>query len=172
MQTSNDVTIREFIEGDESAFWRLNEEWIVRYFAMEPKDEEALRNPRRTILDRGGRIFFAIRQGEPIGCCALVPMQPGEYELAKMAVTESCRGAGIGRILLQAVIAEAFASGATRLYLETNHQLEPAIRLYESVGFRHIPPERKTPSPYARSDVSMELYFTNAMAARRETSAG
>jgi len=169
MQTTDDVTIREFIAGDEEAFYRLNEEWIVRLFAMEPRDEEIIRNPRRIILDRGGRIFFAIRNGEPIGCCALLPTEAGEYELSKMAVTESCRGAGLGRRILERVIAEARASGATRLYLETNHQLEPAIHLYESVGFRHIPPERKAASPYARSDVSMELYFTSA---HRETSAG
>jgi len=35
--------------------------------------------------------------------------------------------------------------------------LENAIRLYESLGFRHLPPERITVSPYARSDVQMEL---------------
>ena len=44
-----------------------------------------------------------------------------------------------------------------RLYLETNRKLALAIRLYESVGFRHLPPERVVPSPYARANVYMEL---------------
>jgi hypothetical protein len=35
--------------------------------------------------------------------------------------------------------------------------LTPAIRLYESQGFRHLPPERIVPSVYARADVYMEL---------------
>jgi GNAT superfamily N-acetyltransferase len=77
-----------------------------------------------------------------------------------MAVTESFQRAGVGRCLLEAAIGAARAAGATRLYLETNRKLGPAIRLYESVGFRHLPPERVVPSPYVRSDVSMELVLT------------
>jgi ribosomal protein S18 acetylase RimI-like enzyme len=76
-----------------------------------------------------------------------------------MSVTESCRRNGIGRQLLQRVIAEARAMGAYRLYLETNSKLTPAIRLYESLGFCHLPPERIVPSAYARADVYMELYL-------------
>jgi putative acetyltransferase len=157
MATDRDLTIREFAPGDEIAFRRLNEEWISRYFKLESKDQEALADPRGTILELGGRIFFAVHQDEVVGCCALVATRPGEYEVAKMAVTESHRGAGIGRNLLESVIAEARACGATRLYLETNHQLAPAIRLYESLGFRHLPPDRIVPSAYARADVYMEL---------------
>jgi putative acetyltransferase len=155
--SDTDLAFREFLPGDGVHFRRLNEEWIVRYFALEPKDEEALSDPERTILNRGGRIFFAVRQGRPVGCCALLAIAPGEYEVAKMAVTESAQGAGIGRLLLQTVIAAGRAAGATRLYLETNRKMEPALRLYESLGFQHLPPERITPSPYARSNVSMEL---------------
>jgi len=151
--------IREFLPGDQKDFRRLNQEWIVRYFTMEAKDEESLADPERTILASGGRIFFAVQDGSVVGCCALVAMGPGEFEVAKMAVVESHQGAGIGRSLLQRVIAEARASGACRLYLETNRILTPAIRLYESAGFRHLPAERITPSPYARSDVFMELHL-------------
>lgn len=152
-----DVAAREFQRGDECVFRRLNEEWITRHFAMEPKDEASFADPQKTILEKGGRIFFAVRNGEPVGCCALLAIGPGEYEVAKMAVTENCRRAGIGRFLLQKVIAEALASGAARLYLETNRKLPAAIGLYESVGFRHLPPERVVPSAYARADAYMEL---------------
>ena len=79
-----------------------------------------------------------------------------------MAVTESARRTGIGRRLLEKAIAEARALGAHRLYLETNQKLVPAIRLYESIGFRHLPPERIVPSPYARANVYMELYIEAA----------
>jgi putative acetyltransferase len=159
MMRDAEVTIREFRSGDEAAFRTLNEEWIVRYFALEPKDEASLADPRRTILDTGGRIFFAVRDGQPVGCCALLAMARGEFEVAKMAVTESFQGAGIGRRLLETAIAEARASGARRLYLETNRKLGTAIRLYESLGFRHLPPERIVPSSYARANVYMELDF-------------
>jgi putative acetyltransferase len=154
-----EVMIREFQPGDEADFRRLNEEWIVRYFAMEPKDEHAFADPQRTILDRGGKIFLAVRHGQAVGCCALLAMGPGEFEVAKMAVTESSQRGGIGRRLLERAITEARVLGATRLSLETNRILAPAIRLYESLGFRHILAERIVPSPYARSNVSMELHL-------------
>jgi GNAT superfamily N-acetyltransferase len=154
-----EITIREFRPGDESAFRSLNEEWITRYFVLEPKDEASLAYPREAILDCGGRIFLAVRGGQPIGCCALLAMAPGEFEVAKMAVTESSQRSGAGRRLLEKTIAEARSAGAHRLYLETNRKLAAAIHLYESLGFRHLPPERIVPSAYTRADVYMELYL-------------
>lgn len=156
---AKEVTIREFEQGDETAFKRLNEEWITRYFVLEPKDRAALADPEGTILKHGGRIFLAVQNGRPVGCCALLAMAPGEFEVAKMAVSETFQQAGIGRRLLQWTIDAARSAGAHRLYLETNHALTPALRLYESLGFRHIPQERVVPSPYARADVYMELYL-------------
>ena len=156
-----ELEIREFAAGDAAAFQRLNEEWIRRYFVLEPKDIQTLADPEGTILKSGGRIFFAVRDDEVVGCCALAAMTPGEFEVVKMAVTESCRGAGVGRSLLERAIAEARASGATRLYLETNHRLTPAIRLYESVGFRRLAPASMPTSPYTRANVFMELLREN-----------
>jgi putative acetyltransferase len=156
-----EFAIRQFRPGDEADFRRLNEEWITRYFAIEPREAELLADPQGTILNRGGRIFFALRDGQTVGCCALLEMSPGEFEVAKMSVTESERGHGIGRRLLETVIAEARATGAHRLYLETNSKLTPAIRLYESMGFRHLAPERVVPSAYARANVYMELYLAH-----------
>ena len=156
-----DVIIREFQPGDEAAFRRLNEEWIVRYFELEPKDVASLSDPRRTILDPGGKILIACSRREIVGCCALVVRGEREFEVAKMAVTESAQGAGVGRRLLEAVIAAARELGTRRLYLETNRKLDTAIRLYERLGFRHVPPERLVPSPYARSNVAMELFLNS-----------
>jgi putative acetyltransferase len=159
MMATAALTIREFRAGDEVAFRRLNEEWIAKYFTIEAADEAVIADPWGKILKPGGRIFLAVRNGETVGCCALVVKGPGEYEVAKTAVTESARGAGIGRQLLEAVLAMARTLGARRLYLETNRKLAPAIGLYESVGFRHVPEERLVPSPYARANVFMELYL-------------
>lgn len=155
----SEVTIREFQPGDEVWFRRLNEEWIERYFRVEPKEAVILANPGGTILDAGGKIFFALVDEQRVGCCALRRMSDREFEVAKMAVTPEFQRAGIGRKLLRAVIEAGRASGARRLYLETNHILTPAIRLYESMGFRHLPPERIVRSEYARADVYMELFL-------------
>jgi len=159
MMATAELTIREFRPGDEAAFRRLNEEWISKYFTIEAADEAAIADPWGKILNPGGRIFLAVQNGEAVGCCALVVKGPAEYEVAKTAVTERVRGAGIGRRLLEKVVAEGRTLGARRLYLETNRKLVPAISLYESVGFRHILPERVAPSRYVRANVFMELFL-------------
>ncbi len=145
--------------ADQPAFQRLNEEWITRHFVLEPKDLATLLHPQQSILAPGGRIFLALEDEIPLGCCALIRIAPTEYEVAKMGVTAAAQGKGVGRRLLAHTIAQASATGATRLYLETNHTLLPAIHLYESLGFTPVPPARLTPSPYARADVHMELFL-------------
>ncbi len=156
--TQPQVILRDFRRGDEAAFRRLNEEWITRLFKLEPSDLAIFNDPQTYLLDKGGRLFFAELDDEAVGCCGLLPIAPGEYEVVKMAVSERAQGKGVGRKILQHTIDQAFAMGAKRLYLETNAVLLPAIHLYEALGFQHLPPERVTPSPYARANVFMELY--------------
>jgi GNAT superfamily N-acetyltransferase len=137
------------------AFKALNEAWISRYFHLEPKDVEILGDPQGKIIDAGGRIVFVIEDGEAIGCCALMALADGGFEVAKMAVAEPYKGRGLGRALMEACVERAKAAGAPRLYLETNSVLAPALSLYRSFGFKQIAPQE--PSPYARADVMMEL---------------
>jgi len=142
-----------------AAFRSLNEAWITRLFALEPKDEEVLGDPQGKIIDGGGHILMAELDGEPIGCCALIRLDDGGYELAKMTVDERARGTGLGRALMAEAVALAERLGATRLYLETNSTLAPALALYRSFGFVDLPPERRPKSDYARGDVWMERWF-------------
>jgi len=156
-QRTDHVCIRSFQPGDETAFRSLNEQWIKRHFRIEVKDEATFADPQKTIIERGGRIFIAVVDGQSVGCCALLRMSPDEFEVAKMAVEPEQQSKGIGRRLLQIAIDEAQHMQARRLYLETNHQLENAVRLYESVGFRRLDPNTIAPSPYDRADVYMEM---------------
>ena len=59
----------------------------------------------------------------------------------------------IGWRRLEACEAAARATGASRLYLETNAAQTHAIALYRRFGFVDLPPQ---PTPYARCDVWME----------------
>jgi GNAT superfamily N-acetyltransferase len=153
------LLFRMFEPGDEAAFRQLNEAWIRQYFAIEPKDVEVLGDPTRHILGHGGEIVMAIQDGKPVGCCALLAMPDRCFEIGKMAVAEECRGQGIGRGLLTHAIDRGRERGAKRLYLETSTKLPSAIHLYESQGFRYLPPERVQPSPYTRSDLFMEMFL-------------
>jgi N-acetylglutamate synthase-like GNAT family acetyltransferase len=152
------ITLRTFQSGDEKPFKELNEAWISTDFVIEPGDREVLNNPRGKILSHGGEICLAELDGAVVGCCALVAMEPGEFELAKMTVSEAARGKGIGRMLLRFTIGQARALGAHRLYLESNTKAASAIHLYEELGFRHIS-EPKHVSKYARANVFMEMFL-------------
>ena len=84
---------------------------------------------------------------------------PGFGKFVQLAVgeTQTERGQGIGRKLLDYAVEYARAHAVRRLYLETNKSLTNAIHLYESVGFRHLTAEQVQPSPYARANVYMEM---------------
>jgi putative acetyltransferase len=140
-----------------AAAWRtLNEAWVTRYFKLEAKDNQILGDPQGQVLDKGGAIFIAMLDSVAVGCVSMIPMADSGYELAKMAVTETAQGHGIGRKLMQACIDFAGQQKAPRIYIETNAVLTPAVTLYESCGFVHLPPQ---PTPYERCNVWMELRF-------------
>lgn len=135
-------------------FYRLNAEWLTRYFSIEAIDHRVLSQPEEHILRPGGVILFALLDGQPVGTGALLPDADGRYELTKMAVTAHCQGLGVGRRLLSALINEFHRQGGTELFLESQEKLQAALHLYESLGFVRQP-GRKPDSHYARSDVYM-----------------
>lgn len=152
------IEIRPLLPGDDcTAFRTLNEEWISRHFTLEAKDVETLSDPKTSILLKGGHIFMVHAGVEAVGCVALVPMSDGVYELSKMAISPHLRGQGLGRRLLQHAIAHARLIGARSLFLGSSTKLPNAVRLYESMGFRHVPRETLPPMPYTRADVFMEM---------------
>jgi DNA-binding MarR family transcriptional regulator/GNAT superfamily N-acetyltransferase len=151
---SNEVQIVDFLPEHSLAFKQLNEEWITTWFKMEEEDHHALDHPKEHILDKGGHIYMALYQGQPVGACGLIPMEDGNFELAKMAVAPSAKGKGIGFLLGQACIEKARSLGAQKLYLESNTKLKPAISLYHKLGFHKV---AGPPSPYERCNIQMEL---------------
>lgn len=160
MSADDAPRIRDFQPGDEDAFRRLNEEWIARYFVLEDKDRRLFADPRGLILDRGGRIFIAEIAGEPVGCVALLALDPETFEVAKMAVAPAHQGKGLGRLLLERCIEHARSVGKKRLYLETNSKLAPAVALYRKLGFVEVHADRRPQSSYARVDLVMEFWLS------------
>ena len=142
-----------------AAFKDLNVAWISKLFAIEAKDLEVLDAPQAKILDTGGHIVMAVDGETPVGCCALILLPDGGFEVGKMAVADSHKGRGIGNGLMQACIDKARGLGAPRLYLETNSSLAPALAVYRRFGFVEITDPARTVSPYARADVWMEVVF-------------
>lgn len=148
------VVVVPYEAAYQDVFRRLNEAWISRYFRIEPPDQRVLDAPQEQILDKGGHILVALRGNEPVGVCALLRVDESTFELAKMAVAEHARGLGAGYLLGEAAKATARAAGATRLILESNTVLTPAIALYRKLGFVEV---TGVHSEYARCNIHMEL---------------
>lgn len=79
---------------------------------------------------------------------ALVRQTLDEAELLLIGVLPHLRGHGLGRLLLDQVIATARANGATKLFLEMRHN-NPAEQLYRAVGFEEV---GRRPAYYRLSD--------------------
>ncbi len=149
-----DIAIVPYRPDHAAAWVALNEYWILEGgYAIEAKDRLVLDDPDGAILSKGGVIFIAEHEGEGVGCCSLMAMADGGFEVGKMAVAADAQGLGLGRRLLDACEAHARLAGAPRLYLETNSSQTHAIALYRRAGYVDLPPQ---PTPYARCNVWME----------------
>ncbi|RYJ37679.1 N-acetyltransferase GCN5 [Flavobacterium anhuiense] len=71
-----------------------------------------------------------------------------------MAVSPKAQGKGVGLLLAQSAIKWAADKGASKIYLESNTKLKPAIKLYEKLGFKEI---TGISSSYDRVDIQMLL---------------
>ncbi|MCL6697189.1 GNAT family N-acetyltransferase [Sphingomonas sp. NSE70-1] len=82
--------------------------------------------------------FFTIREnGGLLGCGALKRLEPGHGEIKSMRTASEALGRGVGKALLDHIVAAARAEGMSRLSLETGStdQFAAALRLYEREGF-------------------------------------
>ncbi|MBE9182014.1 GNAT family N-acetyltransferase [Oculatella sp. LEGE 06141] len=148
------IEIIDYSPEFQNDFKQLNYDWIEKYFKLEESDYQSLNHPDQKILQSGGHIYLARHNNEIVGTCALIKIDNDTYELAKMAVAERARGKGIGRLLGQSAIAKARELGANTICLESNTVLEPAIKLYQTLGFRKVVGQ---PSTYERCNIQMEL---------------
>lgn len=141
-------------------FEALNRAWLEEFGLMEDSDAAQIADPQRHFLDKGGEIFVALERGEVVGTCAAVPHGADEYEIAKLAVDPACRGQGIARLLVEHAMRYIRSTGVSRIILVSNSQLQPALRLYESLGFSYLPvPDVRE---YQTADIYMELLLRNS----------
>jgi len=153
--TEKVLEIIPFDEQYAADFGRINYEWLHMYFKIEPHDYEMLDEPKTYIVDKGGQVFFAIYEGVVAGTVAMIKQGDDVYELSKMGVTPIYKGKGIGKALMDTAINYAREQGSSKVYLESNTSLHPALTLYRQMGFKEVPLDPDT--PYERCDIRMDL---------------
>jgi len=154
---SNRLQIVDYRPAYKKHFASLNRQWLEKYFTVEKSDARLLADPNGRIIKRDGAILFALLDGEVVGTAALIRHGEDAWELAKMAVTRTARGRGIGYALARAVIDRAREQDARYLYLQTSPQLAAACRLYRRLGFRRVKRHPLTGDAYSRCTIAMRL---------------
>jgi putative acetyltransferase len=102
-----------------------------------------------------GRLWLAELDGRAVGCVALHRHAGDICEMKRLYVRPEARGGGLGRALVEALIAEARRIGYRKLRLDTvGATMRNAVSLYRSLGFKDIPAYRENPMP---SVVYLEL---------------
>jgi ribosomal-protein-alanine N-acetyltransferase len=87
------------------------------------------------LLEGEGIYGFLAEAGAPAGVI-LCRVAAGEMEVLTLGVTPDARRRGVARALLAAALPEARALGASEVFLEVAVDNDPAIALYERLGFR------------------------------------
>lgn len=104
-----------------------------------------------------GRLLLALHQSDPAGCVALRALDPRISEIKRLFVRPAFRGTGLGRRLVERIIAEARGVGYERMRLDTLPSMRAARSLYAELGFTPIPRYRPNPvhgAEYLELDLS------------------
>ena len=150
----NAIEITDYGPEHQPYFERFNKNWIEEFYELEPDDRFVLTQPEEAIIKPGGAILMALYEGDVAGTVALLKIDNETFEFTKLAVDPSFRRKGIAEALSYASFEKGKELGAATIILYSNTLQAAAIKLYEKLGFRHIPAE---PGKYKRANVKMIL---------------
>lgn len=96
--------------------------------------------------------LIAASGGRPLGF-GLARLAADEAEILSLGVVPAARRLGLGRALLDALVARTRAQGAGTLFLEVAADNPGAIGLYAAAGFRRV---GRRPGYYGRPDSAVD----------------
>jgi ribosomal protein S18 acetylase RimI-like enzyme len=126
-----ELSFRQAIEADIPFLLDLREQTMVPHqlaSGVEASHDERVRR----VLVRFDCAQIVLREAQPIGLLKVV-RDGSNWELLQIQLVPGAQGRGLGSTLVEGVIADARAAGAS-LRLEVLRE-NPARRLYERLGF-------------------------------------
>jgi GNAT superfamily N-acetyltransferase len=96
-----------------------------------------------------GRLALAMIDGQAAGCVALRQFDAERCEAKRLFVRPQFRNRGVGRRLLDWVIAEAREAGYREMVGDTMPVMEKALEMYGRAGFERTEPYSGHPTPGA-----------------------
>ena len=157
MRTGNEFSINEFIQarsaGDiEQAreLFREYSAWVETDLCFQNFEKELAALPG-SYAEPDGRLLLGFHDAQLAGCVGLRKIGAGICEMKRLFVRDAFRGKGIGRKLIESIVREAKKIGYERMRLDTlPPQMNDAIALYRSFGFKEIEPYYDNPVPGAK----------------------
>ena len=171
MNAGNSISLRtELRPGDMGAVVALHGIVYAKEHGFDATFEAYVAGPLAEFVLRRSpreRIWLAVRDGQLVGCIAIVAETPTVAQLRWLVVAPKARGAGLGTRLLREALAFSRGSGYDRIILWTVSALTTAAQLYRGAGFR-----RSESIPGQRWGVSVvEEKYEMALAGRGERQA-
>jgi ribosomal protein S18 acetylase RimI-like enzyme len=130
-----DPLLREYVPWAADRFAELGISFADRDAVIE-EHHAAFRSELPNLLGTRGRLLVARLEGDPVGLGALKPVGAETAEIKRMYVRPVGRSRGVGRALLERLLADARAEGYHVARLETATFMTTAQALYRSLGFR------------------------------------
>jgi ribosomal protein S18 acetylase RimI-like enzyme len=119
-------------------------EWIGLDLAFQEIDAELDGLPG-DYTPPGGLLLLARMDGTPVGVAAYRRLDDQACEMKRLYVQARARGRGLSRSLVITLMTHAARAGYREMRLDTLPKMGAAQHLYESLGFRDIPPYYETP---------------------------
>jgi GNAT superfamily N-acetyltransferase len=139
-----EATLPEHIEQARSLF--LEYAQSLGFSLCFQSFEEELKNLPGAYGPPSGRLLLAHYRDHAAGCVALRKLEAGICEMKRLYVRPGDRGFGLGRMLVERVIAEARAIGYERMRLDTiASAMKDAVALYRRMGFVEVAPYSAIP---------------------------
>ena len=135
---------------------RLNEEFGVNFDIQSMLERDMAK--LEIFLPPHGRLLLSTEEPRATGIACMRRIREDMGEIKRMYVRPEFRGKGIGRLLLEGLIAEARQIGYPIVRLDSARFMKAAHSLYRSAGFQEIEPytESEIPPEFQRHWVFME----------------